>query len=240
MTQSVEDFFAGGVTAAKFEDRSYGTVIGGEIVDDPRMQQQRDYESGEPMTYPDGNPAMQMVIVVQAYQPSGDDDGRRAFYVKGQMRQAIGEALRKQNVKAPARGGRLWLRYQEDKPTTLKNGKPGNPQKIYAAKYEPPAQAAAGQFFGDPQAADSAPAAAPARTADDMRGTDNYHAERRQAVAGVSPAATQWPACPPGIDPAAWSRMTGDQRAQMYQALGLPVPQAEPVGGPAFRDEPPF
>jgi len=147
VTQTVEDFFAGGVTAAKFEDRAFGTVIGGEIVDEPRMQQQRDYESGEPMTYPDGNPAMQLVVVVQAYAPSGDDDGRRAFYVKGQMRQAVGEALRKHNEKAPRRGGQLWIKYTEDKPTTLKNGRPGNPQKIYAAKYEPPSAAQAAAYF---------------------------------------------------------------------------------------------
>ena len=96
--QSVEDFFAGGVPAAKFEDKAYGTVIGGTITAEPRMQQQRDYTTGDPITYPDGNPAMQMVVIVQAYEAMGEDNGERAFYIRGQMKQAIGEALRKHGI----------------------------------------------------------------------------------------------------------------------------------------------
>lgn len=233
MTQTVEDFFAGGVTAAKFEDGAFGTVIGGIITSDPRMVQQREYDTNELVFYPDGNPAMQMVVTVQAYEPQGEDDGQRSFYIKGQMKQAVGEALRKAGAKAPARGGKLLVKYVEDKPVTLKNGKSGKPQKIYAAKYEPPSATQAAAYFDEPA------------TANSMRATNNgaTDAERRQAaVSGVSAATVGWPNCPPGIDPAAWSRMNGDQRAQMYQALGLPIPQAQttPTGGAAFRDEPPF
>lgn len=192
-TEQIEQFFQGGATAAKFPDREYGTVIGGEIVADPRMQQQRDYTSGDPVFYQDGNPAMQMVIVVQTnlHDPSiPEDDGQRAFYVKGQMRQAIGEALKKAGATAPRRGGKLWLKYIEDKPTTLKNGKPGNPQKIYAAKYEPPAQAAAGQFFDDtPTPPTNTPPPGP-----------------------LPP--------PPGVGAELWGRMNPDQRQAYMAALG--------------------
>ncbi len=222
---AIEDFFAGGVTAAKFEDKAFGTVIGGEIISDPRMQQQRDYTTGDPITYPDGNPAMQMVITVQAYPPGGqhpdgsDDDGQRAFYIKGQMRTAVGDALRKAGAKAPARGGKLWLRYERDEPVTLKNGRPGNPQKIYAAKYEPPAQAAAGQFFGDQ--ADTPPPAA-----------------TRPPATGVPGAAAVEPP-PPGVVPDTWNRMNPEQRAQLREALGH-LPATQPAGPAGFDDEPSF
>lgn len=211
----LDDFFAGGVTAEKFEDRQYGTVIGGVITDDPRMTQQRDYTTGEPITYPDGNPAMQMVVVVQAYEVNGEDDGKRAFYIKGQMKQAVGEALRTAGVRTPARGGKLWIKYTEDKPTTLKNGRPGNPQKIYIAKYEAPSQAAGAAYF---ETTNTAPASAPP----------------------AAPAASQVPAdpAPAGVDAATWAQMNGDQRAQLRQALGMV--EATPVGGPAFAGAPPF
>lgn len=224
MSGGLEDFFAGGAAAAKFEDGAFGTVIGGQIMEDPRMTQQRDYTSGEPITYPDGNPAMQMVVVVQAYKPAGDDDGRRAFYIKGQMKQAVGEALRKVEAKYPQRGGYLWIKYTEDKPTTLKNGRPGNPQKIYAAKYDPPAPAAA-DYFDSGQAGPGAPPAArtdsrPAGDASDPR------------VNGL--------ACPPGVDPARWGQMNPAQQAQMYDALGLDSGSTQQAPGGDFRDRPPF
>lgn len=149
-TVTADDFFAGGTPAAKFEDGAYGTIIGGRITEDVRMTQQRDYTTGDLMFYPDNNPQMQMVVTVQAYDPSGDDDGRRSFYVKGDLKRAIGEALRKHNARKPERGGILQVKYVKDEPVTLKNGRPGNPKKIYAAKYEPPAAAVAGQFFDEP------------------------------------------------------------------------------------------
>jgi hypothetical protein len=222
--EQIEQFFQGGAAAAKFPDREYGTVIGGEIVADPRMQQQRDYTTGDPITYQDGNPAMQMVIVVQTslHDPSiPEDDGQRAFYVKGQMRQAIGEALKKAGATAPRRGGKLWLKYIEDKPTTLRNGKPGNPQKIYAAKYEPPAQAAAGQFFDESEGM-HIPAGDPAadRTSSPPTTRGGGGLER-----------------PPSIPPASWQAMSADQQRQIVAALAGAPPAN---GGTGFRDEPPF
>lgn len=228
MTQALEEFFAGGVTAAKFEDGAFGTIIGGTIVTDPRMAQQRDYTTNEPIVYPDGNAAMQMIVTVQALAPLNDDDGRRAFYLKGQMKEAVGEALRKAEVKVPARGGKLFIKYVEDKPTTLKNGKKGNPQKIYVAKYEPPTQAAAGQFFEE----------APATTGNQRV----YAAELQPLSTAGTPPPPQRLACPAGVDPAKWAAMNPAQRSQMYDALGLDSGSTyqEPVGGAAFRDEPPF
>lgn len=155
----LEQFFAGGAKSAKFEDRAYGSVIGGEIVEEPVMRQQRDYETDTPMTYSDGNPVMQMVVVVQAQPASADDDGRRALYVRGQLKAAVGEALRKAGARVPQRGGKLWVKYVSDEPVTLKNGKRGNDKKIYAAKYEAPAVAAAAAFYdATPTQVSAAPA----------------------------------------------------------------------------------
>lgn len=225
MTQALEEFFAGGVAAAKFEDGEYGTVIGGVITTEPRMAQQRDYTTNEPVFYPDGNPAMQMIVTVQADEAHGEDDGQRAFYIRGQMRAAVGEALRKVGAKTLARGGRLLIKYLEDKPVTLKNGKPGNPQKIFAARYEPPTQTAQADYFRQDQ-----PTTRPAPgTADDMRS----HAQQARPAGGAGLP------CPQGVDPATWAQMNPAQRSQMYDVLGLgPTSvQQEPRGS---TDEPPF
>jgi hypothetical protein len=220
--EQLESFFAGGVPAVKFPDGSFGGIIGGEIVADPRMQQQRDYTTGEPIVYQDGNPAMQMVVIVQTEireSAIADDDGQRAFYIKGQMKQAVGEALRKAGEKTLRRGGKLWIKYVEDKPTTLKNGRPGNPQKIYAAKYEPPAAAAAGQFFEEPPTTGGA-----AISADSMRSSGN-------TAAGLP--------CPPDFNTDTWAAMNPVQQEKMYDALGMPG--ASPMSQAArFADEPPF
>lgn len=219
-SHDLKGFFAGGAAAAKFEDRAFGTVIGGEIVEEPRMQQQRDYESNEPLYYQDGNPQMQMVVVVQAQPATSEDDGRRAFYIKGQLRQAVGEALRKVGADVPERGGKLWVKYTEDKETTLKNGRRGNPQKIYVAKYEAPAQVAGGAYFDEPAAAALG---------------------QRLAQAGA-PVAVSGPgalACPEGVDAGRWADMSRDQQQQLHEALGLAAP-ATAGAGASFAGEPPF
>lgn len=222
--QAIEDFFSGGAKAAKFEERAYGSVIGGEITADPVMRQQRDYETDELMTYPDGNPMMQMLVTVQAQPPSDDDDGQRTFYIRGQLKSAVGDALRKAGEKAPRRGGQLWVKYVSDEPVTLKNGKRGNDKKIYAAKYEPPAQAAAGQFFQEGPPTTTGTVAA---SADGMRSSGNA-----AAPGGGLP-------CPPNVPPVKWLAMTSAQQEQMYDALGL-VPRAAAPAAAQFAGEPPF
>lgn len=226
--EEAETFFTGGAKTAKFEDRAYGTVIGGEIVADPEVRQQRDYETDELMFYPDGKPMPMMLVTVQAQPATDDDDGQRTLYIKGQLKSAVGDALRKVGAKAPKRGGRLWVKYLSDEPVTLKNGKRGNDKKIHAAKYEPPAAVAADGFYAEASPAagrDTSPVARPERP-DESSGLER----------------------PPAVDPAKWSAMSPDQQRQMYDALGLnatPTRSAAPAasgsgGGSRFDDEPPF
>lgn len=223
MTVAPEQWLTGGGKSAKLEN--IGESIGGDIIDDPQMMQQRDYETGDPIVYADGNPAMQMVIRLQTTlrDPADpEDDGIRCVYVKGQLKSALMSAMRSSGDKVPRRGGQLTVTLTGLEPTQLKNGRPGNAKKIHAVQYTPPRAAAAAGYL----AADSA---RPAQTG----------AVATPPASSAAPPAPQWPDCPTGIDPGAWKQMTATQKAQMYQALGLPVPQAPPAG-PRFDDVPAF
>lgn len=217
MATDVESFLTGKVASASFPDGAYGTVVGGRIVRPPQIMQQRDYTTGDPIVYPDsGQPAMQLVVHVQTdlRDPTiPDDDGVRALYIKGQMRAALIEALKATGTKSPTTGGELYMRYERDEPVTLKNGRPGNAQKIYKGKYVPALNTATSEFLTDPAAASPA-AGSPAPTADDMRA-----GARLETQAASFRALT----CPQGVDPARWAVMNEGQRRQMYEALGLPV-----------------
>ncbi len=69
------------------EDDGAGTRKGGTIIEPfPFKRQKRDYDTGEPMTWDDGNPRQQFVVTVQTDLDEGPDDegtpddGRRRFY----------------------------------------------------------------------------------------------------------------------------------------------------------------
>lgn len=163
----VNDFLlAGGVPSAKFDnvgDLVKGTVVASEVT------QQVDFATKKPKFYDDGNPMMQAVITLQTDQrdPSiEDDDGRRKVYVKGQMTQALRDALRAAGSKVEI-GGTLAVQFVDQENT----GK-GNPKKIYRAQYKPgaPSVDATNDLLGAgaPAPATSAPAPAPAVAADDL------------------------------------------------------------------------
>ncbi|MGH3381345.1 MAG: hypothetical protein ACRDP6_42100 [Actinoallomurus sp.] len=158
----IDDFMGGGVTSAKFPDP--GTTVSGVIVDEPRVTQQRDFDSGAPKTWDDGSPMKQLVVHVQTDERDPeipDDDGVRAFYIKSNMKKAVQTALTKAKAKL-AVGGTLAITYTHDGEN--KRGK-GSPPKMYAAVYTAPD--AAGSFLADPepQQAQAAPQAAPQPTA---------------------------------------------------------------------------
>jgi hypothetical protein len=123
----------GGVPSAKFEDT--GTVVAGEIAT-MEMQQQRDFATGELKTWSDGNPMMQLKVVLLTGPVDEEDDGRRAIYLKGQMRDAVREAVKAKNQKGLAIGGKLAVKYVGDGEAQARM----NPPKLYKAKYEPPVQ----------------------------------------------------------------------------------------------------
>lgn len=169
-----DELMSGGHRAAVFPDQQFGTVVGGPIVEKPRTEQQRDFDSRQPKFYDDGNPMWQVVVAVQAGPASDDDDGVRAFYLKSQMKKAVQEAVRRAGAERLEVGGTLHIRYVRDEPNSRGRGKD---KKIYEARYVPAVPAAAAQANPAAQATaaqgirdtdvSAAPRPAPAATAFD-------------------------------------------------------------------------
>jgi len=51
-----------GIPSAKFP--TVGTTVTGTIVREPELQQQTDFDTGEPLTWPDGRPRMQVRVIL--------------------------------------------------------------------------------------------------------------------------------------------------------------------------------
>ena len=140
MTNPADSFFGESSPSAKFD--AIGTTVGGVITRIGDPMQQTDFSSGKPLTWDDGTPRMQLPVTVQTdlRDPSNPlDDGKRTLYVKGEMKKAIGAALRAAGAKM-ALGGTLTVTFSGEEPTA------GFPKKLYTATYAPPAAG----FFEEP------------------------------------------------------------------------------------------
>lgn len=197
---SADDFFNDGAPSAtkEFGDTP-GTIVGGPITEIGSETQQRDIKDGQPSFWPDGNPKMMLPITVQTdlrdtHDPT--DDGKRTFWVAGNLKKAIGLALRQAGAKL-ALGGVLTVTftgYGEAKQAGF------NKPRLFTATYVPPAPGAA--FFEAPaQATPAAPvapqvaapapvpaAAAPQPTAEQIAA---YQLAQQQAAAAQAAAAAQ-------------------------------------------------
>ncbi|MGM9380306.1 hypothetical protein [Streptomyces antibioticus] len=157
---SADDFLMGGSTpSAKFP--TIGTAVTGRITTKPTVEQQRDYTTGEPKFWDDGKPQMQLVVTLATNERDPavqDDDGTRRLYVKGQMKNAVAQAVRAAGAPGLEAGGALTVQYTHD-------GEKTNPRfnapKQFAAQYLP--AAAAELHTPDPGPAAPAPAAPPAQ-----------------------------------------------------------------------------
>jgi hypothetical protein len=127
----------GGVPSAKFVVP--GDYIAGGITTEPEAMQQRDFATGDPRTWDDGTPRMQIKVVLDTGEIDPmveNDNGYRAIYLKGQMLAAVRSAVRKAGAKGLAVGGHLTVTYTGNG-EVIKRG--FNPAKLYSAVYEPPA-----------------------------------------------------------------------------------------------------
>lgn len=158
---SADDFlFGGGTPSAKFPN--VGDSITGVITRVLEPQQQRDYATGTPKTWDNGDPMMQLPIelATELRDPEiTDDEGLRMLYVKGGLTTALRDAVKKAGSKTLEIGGTLTVTY-------ARNGEPSkkgfNPPKQYDVKYTPPGVAASAEFLAaDTPAASTPPAAAP-------------------------------------------------------------------------------
>lgn len=128
-------FSGGGPASAKF--KSHGDTVGGQVLEEPTQQQQRDLESNELQTWPDGNPKMQLVVTVQTdlRDPEvDDDDGKRRIYVKGAMKKAVQDAVLAAGARGIDKGGELHVTYIGD---GERKGRL-TPPKLYSARYVKP------------------------------------------------------------------------------------------------------
>lgn len=128
-----DDPLAGGESrpALSFKDKPIGTVYRGRIIEAPKSVQSRDFETGDPATWPDGNPKMSVVIGL-------DVDGEEVSLWAAKP-SAMLSALRDAQQKAGARlavGGTLAVKFTGETPN--KKNPRLNPQKLYAAQYTAP------------------------------------------------------------------------------------------------------
>lgn len=135
---AVNDFLmgGGGAPSAKFDvlGRTYkGTIVESEV------RQQTEVGTNEPLFWKDGNPKMQAVVTLQTDErdPSiEDDDGRRKLYIKGQMQQAVRDAVREAGESEFRKGGMLAVKYHANGEASQRGF---TPPKLYVAQYRPPA-----------------------------------------------------------------------------------------------------
>ena len=134
-----------GGASASFTEK--GKWVSG-VITDVGEKQETAFGTGDPITWKDGSPKMQMVVTIQTDErdpANADDDGKRVIYCKWGQTVAIGDAIKKSAYQGPMVGAKLGLRWSGDEDT----GK-GNPLKLWEALFEPPKETDA--FLGEPPA----------------------------------------------------------------------------------------
>lgn len=153
MTTTTADQFllGGGGKSAKFDQ--IGASITGTIAQAPEVKQQTSMETGQPLTWDNGDPRMQLVVTLQTtLREDEDDDGLRKLYVKGSkdpasqsLHAAVAGAVQAAGAKGLDVGGTLTVTYVADGVAKTRGY---NPPKKYTASYKAPDAA---EFLGTEQ-----------------------------------------------------------------------------------------
>lgn len=132
MTQTYNDPFAStSAPSVSFNNMPVGTSYTGTVLELPQLVQARDFETGNPATWPDGNPKM---TVVTKLTINGEE--RSLWAPKpSAMFAAISDAQKTAGASI-AVGGTLTVTYTGDKPNATNPRL--NPAKQYSAVYTPP------------------------------------------------------------------------------------------------------
>lgn len=135
---STMDPFAGGDSnpSISFKDAPHGTTYVGRVAELPTLVQSRDFETGNPATWPDGNPKMVVVTTL-------DIDGQH-YSLWAPKPSALFAAIKDAQNAAGSQiavGGILEVTYTHDEPN--KTNPRLNPAKQYKVTYTPP------NAFGD-------------------------------------------------------------------------------------------
>lgn len=137
---NANDFLMGGGGAPSAKFPAIGTTFAGRITEQPTVEQQKDFTTGNPKFWDDGNPAMQLVVTIQTEQrdPAVENDtGKRRLYVKGQLKTAVQEAVRNSGARGLEVGGHLTVTYTQDGEVKRAGF---NAPKIFRAEYVAAAQ----------------------------------------------------------------------------------------------------
>lgn len=114
--------------AAKFAEP--GDIVKGKLIGASK-QQEREYETSELVTWPDGSPKFEYLIEIET-----EDDGPQTIYARNQLWTTIRDAVQASDAGVLEAGGTLAVKF-----TAL--GEPSkkgfHPPKLYSAKWEPPA-----------------------------------------------------------------------------------------------------
>jgi hypothetical protein len=108
--------------ALSFKDAKVGDSFTG-IVTHAEVAQVRDYETGQPKTWDDGNPQMQVVITLATdYRDAAnpEDDGERKAYLPGQKLAALKAALKEIGRSTVEKGDVFTITFIGTKPASNK------------------------------------------------------------------------------------------------------------------------
>lgn len=131
-----EWLLSAGIRSAKFDN--VGDSVVGFIARQPEVQQQRDFETGELKVWQDGNPMMQLRVVLSTEErdpEDPEDSGERAVYIRGNSQRAVAQAVRAASAPGLEVGGKLLIKYVADGKAARRGF---NPPKVYEAKYRAP------------------------------------------------------------------------------------------------------
>lgn len=217
-TQSVDEFFAGGVGGGapsaglgEINSQVVGTIV------DMKASQRTKMGTNEPLFNKDGSPQMQLIVTLQTQHrgwenvkkvptttgPDGreyqkdpnEDDGKRRIFVWYTLRQAFEQALVAIGQTTPKIGDEVAVRVSQHDPNPMG----GQPIKQYQVAIRPGAPAA-DAFFGQgqPQQAPPPPVQQqPAPQAPPVQAPPPY----QQGVPQGAPPMQQPPQAPPAQNP---------------------------------------
>jgi hypothetical protein len=221
VTQQPQDaanalLMGGGTKSIKWADHSIGHTVIGTIVDQPKVEQMKKYQSTELDFWKSGDPKMQIVVTIQTDErdPSdADDDGKRRLYIEPRMMQSVREAVQCAGAKGLAIGGRIALRW------IAGSGVGEGNARQFAAEYAPPA-VDPGSLLGGNGATPATTQAAPPAQAQPAQAAAPAVSPVAQSLGLTGPATP--PPAPPGVDPAVWAGLPDTQKAAVLAAMAVP------------------
>lgn len=207
--------------SVSFKDMPIGTSYTLEVLEAPSLVQSRNYESGQPDFWPDGNPKMSVVTKV-INKATGETLSLWAPKPSA-MYAALGAAQKAAGGDPIAKGGTITVTFTGEKPS---DNPRLNAQKLYSASYTPPPPVDAFAAADPWQAA--APAAqqvAQAQAPMVAPQTPVQQAAAQQPVAQAAPAAVPGQPTPEQI---AAVRAAGQDPATIWPHLAAAGQAAQP------------